>query len=165
MFDVQIETASLIVTGGAVAFAVAVVLWAYARGSDLSKEGETALDVVAYAAQIAAQLGANIIKVKLPSAHLEQDAARTVYERYQIPRDTLTDRVRHVVQSAFDGRRVVIFSGGAKKEDEQALFDEIRGVRDGGGFGSIIGRNVFQRDKADALRLLDQIISIYRGEA
>jgi class I fructose-bisphosphate aldolase len=142
-----------------------VVVWGYARGADLSKAGETALDVVAYAAQIAAQLGAHLIKVKIPSAHLELEAAKQVYEAYQIPRDTVADRVRHVVQSAFDGRRVVIFSGGAKKDDEQALFDEIRGVRDGGGFGSIIGRNVFQREKADALRLLDRIIAIYRGEA
>jgi class I fructose-bisphosphate aldolase len=144
---------------------LAVVLWAYARGSDLSKEGETALDVVAYAAQIAAQLGANIIKVKLPSAHLEQDAARTVYERYQIPRDTLTDRVRHVVQSAFDGHRIVIFSGGAKQDDEEAIFQAARAIRNGGGFGSIIGRNTFQRDKADALQMLDRMIGIYRDEA
>jgi class I fructose-bisphosphate aldolase len=141
-----------------------VVVWGYARGGDLSKPGETALDVVAYAAQIAAQLGAHLIKVKIPSAHLELPAAKAVYEEYEIPRETIADRVRHVVQSAFDGRRVVIFSGGAKKDDEQAVFDEIRGVRDGGGFGSIIGRNVFQRERSDALRLLDQIIKIYEGE-
>jgi class I fructose-bisphosphate aldolase len=143
---------------------LAVVVWSYARGGGLNKEGETALDVVAYAAQIAAQLGAHLIKVKLPSAHLELDAARKVYEAHQIPRDVLADRVRHVVQSAFNGRRVVIFSGGAKKEDEEALFEEIRAVRDGGGFGSIIGRNVFQREKADALSLLDRIIKIYEGK-
>ena len=141
-----------------------VVVWSYARGSGLSKEGETAVDVIAYAAHIAAQLGAHLIKVKLPSAHLELEAARKVYEAQQVPRDALTDRVRHVVQSVFNGRRVVIFSGGAKKEDEEALFDEIRAIRDGGGFGSIIGRNVFQREKADALRLLDRIIEMYLGE-
>ncbi|MFB0537281.1 MAG: class I fructose-bisphosphate aldolase [Anaerolineae bacterium] len=143
---------------------LAVVVWSYARGSGLSKEGETALDVIAYAAHIAAQLGAHIIKVKLPSAHLELDAARKVYEEHEIPRDTQADRVRHVVQSAFNGRRIVIFSGGAKKEDEEALFEEIRAIRDGGGFGSIIGRNVFQREKADALRLLDRMIKIYEGK-
>jgi class I fructose-bisphosphate aldolase len=141
-----------------------VVVWAYPRGGDLSKEGETALDVVAYGAHIAAELGAHIIKVKLPSAHLEQDAARKVYEQTQIPRDTVADRVRHVVQSAFDGRRIVIFSGGAKAEDEEAIFDAARAIRDGGGFGSIIGRNTFQRKKGDALRMLDKIIRIYAGE-
>ena len=61
---------------------LAVVVWSYPRGNQLSREGETAIDVVAYAAQIAAQLGANVIKVKLPSAHLEQEAARKVYELY-----------------------------------------------------------------------------------
>ncbi len=140
-----------------------IVVWSYPRGGGLSKEGETALDVAAYAAHIAAQLGAHLIKVKLPSAHLELEAARKVYEAEQVPRDALADRVRHVVQSTFNGRRVVIFSGGAKKEDEEALLDEFRAVRDGGGFGSIIGRNVFQRQKADALRLLDLIIKIYEG--
>lgn len=141
-----------------------VVVWAYPRGSGLSKEGETALDVVAYGAHIAAEMGAHLIKVKVPTAYIELEAARKVYEAYRIPRETIADRVRHVVQSAFDGRRIVIFSGGAKNEDEQAVLDEIRGIRDGGGFGSIIGRNVFQRDKQDALRLLDQVIRIYQGE-
>jgi class I fructose-bisphosphate aldolase len=140
-----------------------VVVWSYPRGDELSAEGETGLDVVAYAAQIAAQLGAHLIKVKLPSAHLEQDAARKVYASAHIPRETLTERVSHVVQSAFNGRRVVIFSGGGKKGDD-ALFDEMRAIRDGGGFGSIIGRNTFQRPKAEALALLDTVIRIYSGE-
>src|SRR5919106_3338784 len=93
---------------------LAVVVWSYPRGSGLSKEGETAIDVVAYAAQIAAQLGAHVIKVKLPTDHIEQAAAKKVYESEQVPIKTLADRVRHVVQSAFNGRRIVIFSGGAK---------------------------------------------------
>jgi class I fructose-bisphosphate aldolase len=143
---------------------LAVVIWSYARGGSLSKVGETALDVTAYAAQIAAQLGAHMIKVKLPSSHLEQDAAKKVYEKENIPREKLSDRVRHVVQSAFDGRRIVIFSGGAKKEDDEAIFGEVRAIRDGGGFGSIIGRNSFQREKGEALKLLDSIMKIYLGE-
>ena len=141
-----------------------VVVWSYPRGSALSKEGETALDVVAYAAHIAAQLGAHLIKVKLPSAHLELADAIKVYEAQNIPRETLTERVRHVIQSTFNGRRIVIFSGGAKKEDDQAILDEARAIRDGGGFGSIIGRNSFQRSREDALRLLDAIVRIYQGE-
>jgi fructose-bisphosphate aldolase, class I len=146
------------------ALGLLVVVWSYPRGGGLSKEGETALDVTAYAAQIAAQIGAHVIKVKLPTAHLEQEAARKAYEKYAVARDTLADRVRHVVQSAFAGRRVVIFSGGATKEDEQAIYDEMRAIRDGGGFGSIIGRNSFQRNREDALRLLGTIIKIYKGE-
>ena len=116
------------------------VVWSYPRGEDLSKEGETGVDVCAYAAQIAAQLGAHVIKIKPPSAHIEQDAARKVYEANAIPIGTLEERVRHVVQSAFNGRRIVIFSGGAAKGDEEVL-KEISGIAAGGGFGSIMGRN------------------------
>ena len=143
---------------------LAVVVWSYPRGSDLSKAGETAIDVSAYAAQIAAQLGAHIIKVKLPSAHIEQPEAKEVYEKNKVPIGTQAERVRHVVQSAFDGRRIVIFSGGETKPDEAALLEEIRAIRDGGGFGSIIGRNSFQRKKPDAIRMLTDIIKIYGGE-
>ena len=142
---------------------LAVVVWSYARGSQLSKDGETAIDIVAYAAQIAAQLGAHVIKVKLPTEHLEQAAAKKVYESKHVPIKTLTERVHHVVQSAFDGRRIVIFSGGAAKEDDKAIYDEMRAIRDGGGFGSIIGRNSFQRKKDDALKLLRTITGIYAG--
>jgi fructose-bisphosphate aldolase, class I len=141
---------------------LAVVIWSYPRGSGLSKEGETAVDVTAYAAHIAAQLGAHIIKVKLPTAHLEQAPAKKVYETESIPIGTLAERVRHVVQAAFNGRRIVIFSGGAANKDE-AVFDEVRAIRDGGGFGSIIGRNSFQRKKPDALKFLKTVMDIYAG--
>jgi class I fructose-bisphosphate aldolase len=139
---------------------LAVVVWSYPRGSEVSKQGETAVDVVAYAAHIAAQLGAHLIKVKPPSAHIEQDAARKVYESEGIPVDTLENRVRHVVQSAFGGRRIVIFSGGAA-QGREGLIEEIRGVAAGGGFGSIVGRNSFQRPKTEAVDLLHEIMDIY----
>lgn len=143
---------------------LAVVVWSYPRGENLSKDGETGIDVCAYAAQIAAQLGADIIKVKLPTAHLEQEAARKVYESAKIPIGTAAERVRHVVDSAFSGRRIVIFSGGAKTTDAK-LHDEARAIRDGGGFGSIMGRNAFQRPKADAVKLLRSIMDIYAAKA
>jgi class I fructose-bisphosphate aldolase len=142
---------------------LAVVVWSYPRGSNISSKGETAIDVVAYAAQIAAQMGAHIIKVKLPSDYIEQDAARKVYEAQGVPISTLADRVKHVVQSAFDGERIVIFSGGGKKGDD-AVFDEARAIRDGGGFGSIIGRNSFQRKHGDAVKFLHTIMDIYSGD-
>lgn len=140
-----------------------VVVWSYPRGSALSKEGETSIDVVAYAAQIAAQLGADIIKVKLPTAHVELAEAQKVYQKYEIPISTQAERVRHVVQSSFDGRRIVIFSGGATASDEQ-VYNEARAIRDGGGFGSIIGRNSFQRKKPEALHFLQTIMNIYAGD-
>jgi fructose-bisphosphate aldolase, class I len=139
---------------------LAVVVWSYPRGSGISHQGETALDVVAYAAQIAAQLGANIIKVKLPTSYLEQPEAKKAYEVNHVPLEPLSARVSHVVQSAFAGRRIVIFSGGAKVDDA-TLLDEVRAIHAGGGFGSIIGRNSFQRPRTEALKLLGQIMEIY----
>lgn len=139
---------------------LAVVVWSYPRGSNLSKKGETALDIVAYAAQIAAQLGAHIIKVKPPSAHIELEAAKKTYQDHKIPTGTLADRVQHVVQSAFNGRRIVIFSGGPAKGKEEVL-EEIRQINKGGAFGSIIGRNSFQRPEKDALQFLEEILDIY----
>jgi len=142
---------------------LAVVVWSYPRGGNLSKAGETAIDVVCYGAQIAAQLGAHIIKVKVPTDHIEQAEAKKVYDAEKIPISTPTDRIRHVVQSTFDGRRILIFSGGAKGEDSK-IFDEARAIRDGGGFGSIIGRNSFQRSKPEALKFLNTVMKIYAGE-
>lgn len=145
------------------AYGLAVVVWSYARGSGLSKEGETAMDVIAYAAHMATLLGAHIIKVKPPTAHLEQKEAKKVYEAQGIKIDSLSDRIAHVMQSCFNGKRLVVFSGGNPK-GEKELYDEIRGLRDGGANGSIIGRNTFQRPREEALKLLSDIISIYQGK-
>ena len=131
---------------------IATVIWSYPRGEALSKAGETALDVTAYAAHIAAMLGAHIIKVKLPSDHLEQDEAKKVYQKTGIDGATMAARVRHVVDACFAGRRIVVFSGGAAK-GEDAVYDDARAIRDGGGNGSIIGRNSFQRPRAEAMTL------------
>ncbi len=142
---------------------LATVLWSYPRGGDISKDGETALDVGAYAAHIAALMGAHIIKVKLPSDHLEQVDAKKVYEKHDVPRKTMAERVKHVVQSCFNGKRIVVFSGGAAK-GEDSIYDDARAIRDGGGNGSIIGRNTFQRSREDALKMLDKLVGIYLGK-
>lgn len=146
------------------AYGLAVVIWSYPRGADISKNGETAYDICAYAAHMAALLGAHIIKVKPPTDFLEQEEAKKVYEKYQIPAKAMKDRIAHVVQACFNGRRIVVFSGGASK-DENSIYDEARAIRDGGGNGSIIGRNTFQRPREEALKLLDQITQIYLGKA
>jgi len=137
------------------------VLWAYPRGAGLSKEGEQAADVTAYAAQISAQLGAHVIKIKPPKDHIEQPEAKKVFEKYNIPTKTLADRVRHCVQSAFNGKRVVIFSGGEAK-DTPAVLEEVKGLADGGAFGSIMGRNAFQRPRAEAIKLLTDVQNIFK---
>jgi class I fructose-bisphosphate aldolase len=139
-----------------------VVVWSYPRGAGLSKQGETAVDVCTYAATIAAQLGAHLIKVKPPSAHIEQEEHKKVFEKMKIPVSTLADRVRLVVQATFAGKRVVIFSGGEAKGTEDVLA-EVRELAAGGSFGSIMGRNAFQRPRAEALKLLGDVMGIYRA--
>ncbi len=138
---------------------LAVIIWSYARGS-MSKAGETAIDVIAYGAHMATLLGAHIIKVKLPSEHLEVEAAKKEYLKNNINVSTMADRVKHVVQSCFNGRRMVIFSGGDTKGLE-GVYEDARAIRDGGGNGSIIGRNCFQRPREEALKMLDEMIKIY----
>lgn len=143
---------------------LAVVIWSYPRGAGLSKDGETAIDVTAYAAHIAALLGAHIIKVKPPTAHIEQAEAKKVYEKENIAIGTLAERIAHIKQTTFGGRRLVIFSGGGAKSSEEVLA-EVRAIADGGADGSIMGRNAFQRPKAEALGLLSEIIAIYKAAA
>ena len=139
------------------------VIWSYPRGEALSKAGETSIDVTAYAAQIAALLGAHIIKIKLSSEAIEQSEAASVYEKHSIDVASPAARVRHCMQAAFGGRRIVVFSGGAAKE-KTAVFDDARAIRDGGGNGSIIGRNSFQRPRDEALEMLGKLVDIYRGQ-
>lgn len=143
---------------------LAVVMWSYPRGGDISKDGELAVDVIAYGAHMAALLGANIIKVKLPTAHLENKDAKKVYEEQKIPVATLADRVKHIMQCCFDGKRLVVFSGGAAK-GEDSVFEDAKAIYQGGGNGSIVGRNSFQRKQPDALALLDKLTAIYQGKA
>ncbi len=143
---------------------LAVVLWSYPRGGSLSKEGETAIDIVAYAAHMAALAGAHIIKVKPPSAHIELEAAKKAYQDNNIQINSLANRVQHVVQSCFNGTRLVVFSGGEAK-DLAGLFAEIQQLRDGGASGSIIGRNTFQRTKPEAISMLNRIIAIYKNSS
>jgi class I fructose-bisphosphate aldolase len=143
---------------------LAVIIWSYPRGEQISKAGETAIDVIAYAAHIGCELGAHIVKVKPPTAHIEQDAARKVYESQGIPVETMKDRVKHVVESCFNGRRIVIFSGGESKTTDD-LIKEIQGMAAGGGFGSIMGRNAFQRPKKESIELLHKVQDVFAGEA
>ena len=143
---------------------LAVVIWSYPRGADLSKDGETAVDVTAYAAHIAALVGAHIIKVKPPTAHIEQAEAKKVYDKEKIPVATLAERIAHIKQTTFGGRRIVIFSGGGAKSNAEVLA-EVQAIADGGGDGSIMGRNSFQRPKPEALALLNDVVSIYAKAA
>ena len=146
----------------AAAKGIATVIWSYPRGEDLDKDGETAADVTAYAAHMAALLGAHIIKVKLSTAHLSQKEAKDAFEKNKVDVSTQAARVRECVRAALNGRRLIVFSGGAAKGEDSVL-DDARAIRDGGGNGSIIGRNCFQRPRAEALKLLQTMVDIYKG--
>ena len=157
--NIQYETLRELILE-AKAVGLPTVVWSYPRGAGLSKDGETAVDVAGYAAQIAAQLGAHIIKVKPPKKHLEVKEAAAAFEKAGIPIETLSDRVREVIRSAFNGRRIVIFSGGEAKGTEEVLA-EVTEIAAGGGFGSILGRNAFQRPRAEAIKLLHAVMEIH----
>lgn len=148
----------------AAAKGIPTVIWSYPRGEALDKAGETAADISSYAAQIAALLGAHIIKVKLSSDHLSLPEAKKVYEDEKIDISSQAERVRDVMKSALNGRRIVVFSGGSKKGIE-SVYDDARAIRDGGGNGSIIGRNSFQRNYPEALEMLNNLIKIYKYKA
>lgn len=155
------------------------VVWAYPRGSGINAlKGATgtdfygnktaanddprmALDTIAYSAHMACLAGAHIVKVNLPHKFLARPESQAAYRN--VPMETPEDRVRHVVDCCFKGRRMVIFSGGAAKEADQVLSD-VRAVLQGGGTGSIIGRNIFQRPREEALRLIEELAGIYEGK-
>jgi class I fructose-bisphosphate aldolase len=141
---------------------LAVIVWSYTRGN-MSKEGETAVDVIAYGAHMAALMGAHIIKVKLPTDYLESPEAKKEYLAHKVDIHTLTARVRHVVEACFQGRRLVVFSGGAAK-DLAGVYEDAKAIRDGGGNGSIIGRNAFRRPRTEAMEMLDTLVKIYQGK-
>ena len=143
-------------------YGLATVIWSYPRGGHLSQRGQTAIDVCAYAAHIAALIGADIIKVKPPTDYIEFEDAKKIFANENIKMGTLSDRIKYIMQSSFASKRLVIFSGGAAK-DVQSLLKEIRDLKSGGASGSIIGRNSFQRPYNEALALLNQICNIYKN--
>ena len=161
MLELQEEITEL--SREAKAYGIATVMWSYVRGPKISSAGETAVDMIAYGAHMAALLGAHIIKVKLPTDHLELPEAKKVYEEKKIPIKTQAERVRHIMKSSFAGRRLVVFSGGATK-GEESVYEDARAIFEGGGNGSIIGRNAFQRPREESLEMLDKIMQIYLGK-
>lgn len=161
MLEMQEEITAL--SAEAKEVGIATVMWSYVRGPNVSKDGETAIDMIAYGAHMAALLGAHIIKVKLPTDHLELPEAKKVYLERKIPVATQGERVRHIMKSSFNGRRLVVFSGGATK-GEDSVYEDAKAIMEGGGNGSIIGRNAFQRPREESLKMLDGIMNIYLGK-
>ena len=145
------------------AVGLAVVVWSYPRGGTLSKEGETAMDICAYAAHMAALLGAHIIKVKPPTAFLEQAEAKKVYEKEKIDISTLSAAHRAMSCRAASTAAASWCSPAAPPRTSTASSTRPAAIHDGGGNGSIIGRNTFQRPREDALKMLEQIVGIFQG--
>jgi class I fructose-bisphosphate aldolase len=137
------------------------VLWSYPRGANIDKESETSIDTIAYAAHIAALLGAHIIKVKPPSSSVANSDLKKQYSKFFSNIDSLSERIKHIKKSAFNSKKLVVFSGGNAKGTQEML-EEIEQIKNGGGNGSIIGRNTFQRPRAEALQLLQSVINIYK---
>ena len=137
------------------------VLWSYPRGPNIDKESENSIDTIAYAAHIAALLGAHIIKVKPPSSSVTNSDLKKQYSKFLSNIESLSERIKHIKKSAFNSKKIVVFSGGNAKGTQEML-EEIEQIKDGGGNGSIIGRNTFQRPRAEALQLLQSVINIYK---
>ena len=150
------------ISAEALSYGLPSVLWSYPRGKKISKEGETSLDIIAYAAHIAALLGAHIIKVKPPTANVEQSNCKELYIKEKLDISNLSSRIQHIKRCAFNSKRIVVFSGGNAKGIDEIL-QEIQYIKEGGGNGSIIGRNTFQRPKKEAIEMLNKIISIYKN--
>jgi class I fructose-bisphosphate aldolase len=139
-----------------------VICWSYPRGANIPKEAETAADITTYAAHIAAQMGAHILYLKLPTERIEHEDTRILYEKHGVKLASLEDRIRHVLQGAFQDRRIVLFSGGPRG-DADIILNEAVAIRNAGAAGQMIGRNAFQRSRESALELFEKLIRVYRG--
>ncbi|MBL0725400.1 MAG: class I fructose-bisphosphate aldolase [Alphaproteobacteria bacterium] len=151
-----------------------VIVWAYPRGSCLNRSNNemqksaapNALDVVSYAAHIACLIGAHIVKVKIPSEKKTYwNDVMLSNELKELSHSERSDRnkfcIREIKKSCFDGRRIVIFSGGTYVKSNNEILDSVRDVNHEDGNGSIIGRNVFQREWKEACGLTREIIELY----
>jgi fructose-bisphosphate aldolase, class I len=137
-----------------------VIVWAYPRGEAVeAKGGRDSLYAVDYAARVALELGADVVKVNypVPSDHDKDSPAP-----YNALRLSPLEMFRKVVQSA--GRALVLVSGGEKVGDAE-LLDKVRGAMDAGATGIIFGRNLWQRPMAEALRLTRELHAILREYA
>jgi fructose-bisphosphate aldolase, class I len=139
-------------------YGMPVIVWAYPRGEAIeAKGGRDSLYAVDYAARVANELGADIVKVNVPSINPEKDAAAPKpYNTMQVSRE---EAVRMVVESA--GRTLVLFSGG-EMQGEGSVIDKARIGMDSGATGLIFGRNIWQRPFDEALALSKQILDMMR---
>ncbi len=134
-------------------YGMPTIVWAYPRGEDIdAKGGRDSLYAVDYAARVANELGADIVKVNVPKINAEKDAAAP--KPYNTMQPSREEAVRMVVESA--GRTLVLFSGG-EMQGEGDVISKARVAMDSGATGLIFGRNIWQRPFEEALTLSRQI--------
>ncbi|MDX6636507.1 MAG: fructose-bisphosphate aldolase, class [Solirubrobacterales bacterium] len=137
-------------------YGMPLVIWAYPRGSALDKKGgQTTFYAIDYAARLAMEMGADVVKLNMPKIDPEKDKlTQPPYNEMEV---TQEEAIRQVVASA--GRSLVVLSGGSKVEDEK-LLEQTRFIMGAGGSGVIYGRNVWQREWSQALEVIEQIKEI-----
>ena len=134
-------------------FGLPLVIWAYPRGRDIeAKGGRDSFYAIDYAARVAMEMGADIVKLNMPKLNPDKD--KSAPEPYNEMDVTQEEAIRQVVQSA--GRSLVVLSGGSKVDDEK-LLAQTRMIIEAGGSGVIFGRNVWQREWSDARSTIEQI--------
>ena len=133
-------------------YGMPLVIWSYPRGEAVeSKGGQNSFYAIDYAARLAMEMGADIVKLNFPkSSDKDKDAPAPYNEMDLSPEEA----VSHIVQSA--GRALVVLSGGSRTDDETVL-SHTRTILEAGGSGVIFGRNVWQREWSEALEIIEQI--------
>jgi len=134
-------------------FGMPLVVWSYPRGSDVDgKGGPNSFYAIDYAARLAMEMGADVVKLNMPKVGLDTDKdAQPPYNEMKVSED---EAIRQCVESA--GRALVVLSGGSKVDDKTVL-SHAKSVMEAGGSGVIFGRNVWQREWSEALEIVAQI--------
>jgi fructose-bisphosphate aldolase, class I len=134
-------------------YGMPLVVWAYPRGRDIEKVGgRDSFYAIDYAARVAMELGADVVKLNMPKLNPDKDKDSPA--PYSEGGFTQEEAIRHCVESA--GRSLVVLSGGSKVDDEK-LLGQTRMIMEAGGSGVIFGRNVWQREWNQALGIIEQI--------
>jgi fructose-bisphosphate aldolase, class I len=137
-------------------FGMPLVIWAYPRGAAIEgKGGRDSFYAIDYAARVAMEMGADVVKLNMPKLNPDKDKDSPA--PYNEGGFSQEEAIQHCVASA--GRSLVVLSGGSKVDDDQ-LLEQTRFIMQAGGQGVIYGRNVWQREWGDALEIIDQIKQI-----
>ncbi len=137
-----------------------LIVWSYPRGDYVAKKGgRESLYAVDYAARVALELGADVVKINYPVASEKDADSPAPYPTLHLSPEAAFHKV---VQSA--GRAFVLVSGGEKVDDTD-LLTKVRSSMEAGATGIIFGRNLWQRPRDEALAITREIHGIFREYA